>query len=366
MNNSHNNNYNNHHYNSQHFAAGRRGVEQPPATRPPQRRRPRRRLKRSVRRFLIMFVSVVLMLGLSFGLTSIIQGFGGSSTSSVLLPASTSTPTLADTSVSLPSIGAEGSGDAESWNFIGPVEQSTEQMQMVAPDYRMIALPENGRVDMSYFDTVTFVGDSITQGLQLWKTIPNAHFSAYRSINPREIYNGTIQTNMNGEEEVPIDAVVASQPDNIYVLLGTNTMMSYSDEDLLAYYSNMLDAFIERLPGVGIYVQSITPVVAGIDPRFDMDRIRSLNDQLAKMAWEKGLYFLDLHEALADENGDMRPEYGSQSDGYHMTAAGCDAWLEYLLTHTAYHPRNPYLEGSHYYQQLPTPTEEAPAAEAVA
>jgi len=207
---------------------------------------------------------------------------------------------------------------------------------------------------MRYFDTVTFVGDSITQGMYLWG-VSNAHYCAYKSIGPKGIYDGSIWSNVTGAQEVPLEALVASQPDNVYVLLGANAMVAYSDNDILvAYFAEMIDAMqANLLEGVDIYLQSITPVRQGIDPRFSMDRIHTLNDMLAKMAWEKGIYFVDLTEALAGEDGWLREEYGSSNDGYHLTSAGVKAWVEYLVTHTAYDPKTPYLEGSHYYSQLP-------------
>ena len=49
--------------------------------------------------------------------------------------------------------------------------------------------------------------------------------------------------------------------------------------------------------------------------------------------WKKGCTFLNLWEALADENGDLIEEY-AQPDGYHLLPAGYDAWVDYLCTHT--------------------------------
>ena len=53
------------------------------------------------------------------------------------------------------------------------------------------------------------------------------------------------------------------------------------------------------------------------------------------LAVEKGCFFLDLWEVLADENGDLRAEY-AQPDGYHLLPEGYAAWVEYLRTHTAH------------------------------
>ncbi len=224
-------------------------------------------------------------------------------------------------------------------------------------------MPENGRVDLSYFDTAVFVGDSITQGLQIYtQGLPNASYCAYKGISPKQIYDGSIQTLLNGTREVPMEALAAHQPDNVYVLLGTNAMVGMADEPLLAYYSEMLDAMRAALHAeVDIYVQSITPVLPGFEHRFNNERIAGLNDALAQMAWEKGMYFLDLHEALNRGDGYMRADFGAPSDGFHMRPAGYAAWVEYLVTHTAYNRRHAHLyqEGEHFYAQTPQPEEGA-------
>jgi len=43
--------------------------------------------------------------------------------------------------------------------------------------------------------------------------------------------------------------------------------------------------------------------------------------------------FLNLWEALADDNGDLKAEY-AQPDGIHIKPEGYPAWVEYLATHT--------------------------------
>ncbi len=329
-------------------------------------KRRRKRVKRTVSRIVIMVVTVLLILGFAWLITVVIQRSTSDSSapstpgSSAVGPASSQSSAPPESDASPAASGSsDASGDSSAWNHTGSVPQSGEEEgEIIEPDYRMIALPENGRVDMSYFDTVTFVGDSITQGLELYKTqgIPNAHYCAYKGVGPKQIYDGSAWPRLNGEREVPMDALVASQPDNVYILLGTNAMVGIADDEvLLAYFSEMLDAVKANLdPAVGIYLQSITPVLPDT-PRFDIARIQGLNNALAKMAYEKDIYFVDINETLADSSGYLKEEYGSQRDGYHLTPDGYSAWVEYLVTHTAYHPRNPYLEGSTYY----TPPEES-------
>ncbi len=231
--------------------------------------------------------------------------------------------------------------DNTAWNYTADLPGAALP-PLQAPDYRMLALPENGRVDDSYFDDVTFVGDSITQALELYNSIPGAGYCAYKGIGPRQIYDGSVQTRRTGEREVPMEMLLASAPGKVYVLMGTNTMVNFDNDSLLAYYAEMLDQIRAALPAAKIYVQAITPVVPGRHASLDKARIDTLNNLLAALALEKQLYFVNLQEALADDEGNLRDEYAG-GDGYHLTPGACDAWREYLLTHTAYDPANPYI-----------------------
>lgn len=325
--------------------------QQTPAEKPKTGGRP----KSGQRGMVVLIAGVLVLLVISW---IVVQATGTAPSVSISgsLPASGASSTAQPGSAaSLPVV------DTAAWNIAGPIPQAQENVQLVTPDYRMIALPENGRVDMKYFDTVTFVGDSITQGLQLYGSgIPNATYCAYKNIGPLQVYNGSEWPNANKDMEVPMDALVASQPDNVYVLLGANAMGNVQDDVLMEYYRTMLQKMREALlPGVGIYVQSITPVRP--DAKFNMEQITALNNRLAQLAYEEGVYFLDLNEPLAGDDGYLREEFGGY-DGIHMTAEGYAAWVDYLVTHTAYHPRSPYLVGSPYYtppQPAANPEEKA-------
>lgn len=207
-----------------------------------------------------------------------------------------------------------------------------------ALDFRMAALPRTAPVEKSWFSQVSFVGDSLTQGMQMYDTgLPGAMFCAYRGVGPNAIVNGTSCKRADGVAEVPLDALTAQQPKAVYLLLGTNVLGTDSDyTSFLTYYRLMLDMISQALPNTKIYVQSITPVrpeVRKKSPGLYKERLCEINDALSAIALEKGCTFLNLWEALADENGDLIAEY-AQPDGYHLLPAGYDAWVEYLCTHT--------------------------------
>lgn len=207
-----------------------------------------------------------------------------------------------------------------------------------ALDFRMAALPRTAPVEKSWFSQVSFVGDSLTQGMQMYDTgLPGAMFCAYRGVGPNAIVNGTSCKRADGVAEVPLDALTAQQPKAVYLLLGTNVLGTDSDyTSFLTYYRLMLDMISQALPNTKIYVQSITPVrpeVSQKSPGLYKERLCEINDALSAIALEKGCTFLNLWEALADENGDLIEEY-AQPDGYHLLPAGYDTWVDYLCTHT--------------------------------
>ena len=210
-----------------------------------------------------------------------------------------------------------------------------------ALDFRMAALPENTAVEKSWFNDVTFVGDSLTQGMQLYdEGLPNAMFCAYKGVGPNVIVNGATCRRADGETEVPLEALTAQQPRAIYVLLGTNVLGRDTDyTSFLTYYRLMLDMLAQTIPNAKIYVQSITPVRPEVSSKenhegLNKERLCRINDELAAIALDKGCYYLNLWEALADENGDLKEEY-AQPDGYHLKPAGYTAWVDYLCSHTA-------------------------------
>ena len=245
--------------------------------------------------------------------------------------------------------------DTASWDKSEKVEATLNQ-DYQNTDHRMVALPMLGTVTDDYFNTVTFVGDSLTSGLGIYVTgYQNAHYAAYKNIGPDVIVNNSTVTNaVTGATETPIETIVASQPDYVYLLFGTNTLVQPNNEEkLLAYYEKMIDILRENLdPGVIFYVQSIPGVqedVVQSHPGLDNARIAAVNDQIANLALRKGCYFVNIREALTNPDGSMIDEYDANYDGVHFNPDGYQAWSDYLATHTAWNRRSIYIGENPYY-----------------
>ena len=242
-----------------------------------------------------------------------------------------------------------------SWNTQTRVAAPTLNMTVTSPYGPMIALPAQPMIDISYFDTVTFIGDSITEGLHSYQTSVFGHSTilGIRSMGPDAVVNGsTVKNRVTGEELVVLDVVQASAPDAVYILLGTNSLVNANEQkeqSFLAYYAKMIDMLRERLlPGVKIYIQSIPPVDPSKTTKLSNERVERVNNELARIAVEKECYFIDLDEVFADENGNMKADY-VQADGIHIKKPAYEAWIDYLARHVAYQRRNVYKEPNPLY-----------------
>lgn len=332
--------------------------------------RQKRRRSRSLLAQACLSVTIVaLLFGISYACVQIVHGqpvlpvaawngAPGSAQNSSLTPQG-SAPAQQGTSVpqdgsavqnaSAPSGAQAANGPTElrapvqKWNTAVPLER-TLPADLSDGDARMIAVPQNGRLSTEYFRTALFIGDSLSQGFALYEpTRGVAPVCAYKSTSPNQVLQNYEGQRPDGSRVAMWDDINQQAPDNIYVLYGTNALISQSDEAFLKYYGDLLDRLRERFPTVPIYVQSITPTTAAQgakQPALENGHIRQVNAAIARMASEKGLYYLNAQEALTDTEGNLRADYTGTVDGIHMNPKGYAEWADYLLTHTVYSKYN--------------------------
>ena len=236
----------------------------------------------------------------------------------------------------------------------GPAKQSAGAYTIKAYDASVIRQPSCGQVDLNYFSDAAFLGDSLTVGFSDYQiNLGGALICGYTGVGPDAIVNRSAVKSPTRGQEVALDVLAAAQPKKLYILLGTNTLTTLGASDrFLAYYGQMLDMLREALgDDCVIYVQSIPPVrpsAAAKKPGLASDVLRGVNEQLAQLAASKGCVYLDLWEALADGEGNLK-EMLAAPDGVHLSAGnGYGAWVTYLRNHAKYSASNPWIMGSAY------------------
>ena len=274
--------------------------------------------------------------------------------------AATATPEVAVTPEPTPATGKAPERivqavDTAVWDTSMPVAQTIDT-EYLNTDHRMIGVPMLGTVTNDYFNTVTFVGDSIASGLGIYQTgLPNAKYATYTSAGINSFVNNvTMKNAVTGVQETPMEAIVATQPDYVYILVGTNNLVTQGgEESFLAYYERLIDMLREQLnPGVIFYIQAIPGVqetVVQSKPGLDNARIATVNDLLANLALRKGCYFVNIREVLTNPADGSQIDDYQVTDGVHFNAAGYRVWAEYLATHTVWNRRSQYSGQNPYY-----------------
>ena len=226
------------------------------------------------------------------------------------------------------------------WNTPVPLAQPIPAVG----DTRLLAVPENGRLSDDYFRDALFIGDSVTQGFGAYPEYKDwMRVCAYKGIGPQSVLQNMVgQRPDNTSIEMWDDIKTQQGVANIYVLFGANALLAQSDEAFLKYYGDLLDLLRCHFPNVPIYVQSLTPTTQAYGqkrPALARDHLRAVNEAVAQMATSKGMYYVDLWEALADTEGYLRAELSG--DGLHLhDGSKYRPWLDYLASHTVYSAHN--------------------------
>ena len=217
------------------------------------------------------------------------------------------------------------------------VDKAVELLFRQREDAAEYELPEHDPVPADWFSNSLFVGDSLTLAMSMYPLdVPEtAAFCAFKSMTPKQFVDNVTVETTEGEQKAVFDDICKHDPDNIFLLLGTNALASGSNSGLIASYTRLLQKLREQFPDAAIYVQGLPPVsdkVSSERVTLTNGRIRSVNVQLAQMAQENTCFYIDLNHALANEEGSLST-YIAQDDGIHLNQRGCQIWFDYLKSH---------------------------------
>lgn len=218
-------------------------------------------------------------------------------------------------------------------------DELVDQMFKGANDTYQYELPEHEAVDASWFDNSLFIGDSLTLAMSVYSVgFPETTaFCAYKSITPKQFADNVVVNNEDGSRTAVFDEICTHDPDNIFILLGTNAMASGTDASLVAAYEMLVQKLQEQFPDADIYIQGLPPVTPKVSAEritLTVNRIKKVNVQLAQMANNNNCYYIDLNHAIAGEDGYLST-YFAREDGIHLNQQGCEKWFDYLKTHVS-------------------------------
>jgi len=122
-----------------------------------------------------------------------------------------------------------------------------------------------------------------------------------------------------------LDTIIAAQPDEILLLIGTNDLgLRRGVEHLVRNIQSALVEFRHALPGSRMLVQSILP-----RGKEFAASITDANIHLRQFCHTLHAQYLDLWPALAREDGSIDPRFSP--DSLHLNEEGYRAWVDELL-----------------------------------
>lgn len=208
----------------------------------------------------------------------------------------------------------------------------------VLPVYTFgVPLAESEKVEDTHFENAAFLGDSRTEGLQLFGGLYYGDFFWARGMTVFRVDDPNYAIfDVDGEMLTMIGALSQKEYDSIYIMVGVNEL-GYD----AATYERGLSAFIDKVLEVQhdavIYLQILPPVneeIAqknGLASYINNTRIGQFNEAITRIATEKKVVLLDTAEAYRDETGSLPAELAS--DGCHFNYNGYTRWTDYLRTH---------------------------------
>lgn len=214
----------------------------------------------------------------------------------------------------------------------------------------LACVPESAQADPSFLNGAVFVGDSVTLKLKNYVTqkrkadsgfFGTASFLAAGSMGSgnalKPVGPDSIHPLYNGEKAALEDNAAKMGADKIYIMLGINDLAIYGIQGSADNMEKLALRFTEKIPGVKIYIQSATPILADKQKKtLNNPNLESYNRKLSELCQKRGWYFLDVASVMRDGTGALKAEYCSDPDdlGLHFTDEACDIWIHYILTHT--------------------------------
>lgn len=216
----------------------------------------------------------------------------------------------------------------------GPDETTDKPPFDSDPVYPMPASPA---AEDSFFDNALFVGDSRTQGIQLYGNIKNATYYADQGLNVMTAMERTF-INEGGQTLTIVDAI-KRHPEfkKIYICFGVNEYWMKTDA-YKADYSVLIDAIkAAAAPDAKIYVYAVFPLADGLAQSaygLNNEKMAQFNAVSLEIAKERGLYYVDVAEAFQKADGRRYLDDSESWDGIHLNVQGTIKLCNYIRTHT--------------------------------
>lgn len=211
---------------------------------------------------------------------------------------------------------------------------STQPVGKGEYDYSKPVPAADADVPEDYFRDAVFIGDSRTEGFQIFGGPEEATYYTARGLKVDTIFTKEVVEIDGGKKTTIFEALKQIPFRRVYIMLGINELgWAYSDL-FIKQYGEVVAEIQNIAPQAQIYIQSLLPVSKERslnDATYNNANIKKYNELIQQMAAEKKLYYLDVAQCVADPEGNLAS--GASTDGVHLQKTYCNLWWEYLRQH---------------------------------
>ena len=213
---------------------------------------------------------------------------------------------------------------------------TTEEPQPTEPSEELPKEVVYHTVDDSYFADALFIGDSRTVGMYEYGGLEEiSTFYASTGLTIYKMFDSKIVSVPGQKKKITVEeALSEKQFAKIYLMIGINEMGTGTVESFMKAYGEAVQHLQQLQPDAVIYLQAIMKVTterSGQGDYITNEGIEARNEEIAKLADDEKIFYLDVNPLICDETGGMVASY--TYDGVHLKAQYIPIWLDFLKEH---------------------------------
>lgn len=192
--------------------------------------------------------------------------------------------------------------------------------------------PPTADAPEGYFNDALFIGDSRTVGQACYSPIAGATYFATVGLSTYKLDD--VVSEVPGTEGLDLSTVLGmKQYGKVYIMLGINELgndFSYTMQN----FNNLIARVQTAQPDAIIYLEANLHVSANrhySDAVVNNTRINGFNAELAALADNQSIFYLDVNPIFDDAQGCLKAEY--TSDGTHPYAKHYADWAAFIMQH---------------------------------
>lgn len=191
-------------------------------------------------------------------------------------------------------------------------------------------------VTEDYFNDAVFIGDSRTVGLFEYGGLEErAVFLSKVSLTIYDFDKAAfIRDEASGQYITVEQALQQRTFGKVYLMVGINELGTGTTDTFLEAYRAVVARIRELQPEAVIFVEGIMRVTGDkdqADPLFNNTNINEKNAAISGLADQEHIFYIDVNEAVCDEEGNLNAEY--TSDDVHLKARYYEIWKTFLMEH---------------------------------